>query len=365
MSNEIFKSVKPTASLKVETRKQASEQTKTKKITMNSMIFTRSLLSNTSTLRGIVWKRAAIRFYSSQGPKKLPPQYSILDIKKKYSQGIPLSMVTAYDYISASWVNKAQCDLLLIGDSLAMTSLGYSSTTELPLDEFKYHVKSVCRNQDGPALVVCDMPFGSFEAGISQGISNAIDLMKLSPRVTSLKVEVGPLAQDQYTVEFVKQLCSRGFPVMAHIGLTPQRANSLGGFKVQGNKDPMNAVELYKTAKKLQEIGCWSTVLEAVPHKVATYITQRLSIPTIGIGAGDGTSGQVLVLSDMLGLQPTEHLPKFVKKYDSIVDQVNTSLEQYKNDVEARKFPETGVHTFKIKDDVYDEFVQIIEKENL
>ncbi|CAL9737273.1 3-methyl-2-oxobutanoate hydroxymethyltransferase [Monosporozyma servazzii] len=333
---------------------------------MNSMNCTRNILFNSYLLRSNAWNGMVVaRCYSSQGLKKLPAQYTIHDIKKKYSQGIPLSMVTAYDYITASWVNQARCDLLLVGDSLAMTSLGYTSTTELPFDEFKYHVKSVCRNQDGPSLVVSDMPFGSFEASIPLGISNAIELMKLSPRLTSLKVEVGPLAQDEYTMEFVKQLCSRGIPVMGHIGLTPQRANSLGGFKVQGNKDPMDAVELYKTAKKLQEIGCWSIVIEAMPHKVAAYITQNLSIPVIGIGAGNGTSGQVLVLSDMLGLQPTDHLPKFVNKYHSILDEVRPSLEQYKNDVESYKFPETGLHTFNIKDEIYDEFVQIIERNNL
>lgn len=271
-------------------------------------------------------------------------------------------MVTAYDYITASWVNKSQCDLMLIGDSLAMTSLGYTSTTELPFDEFKYHVKAVCRNKDGPALVVSDMPFGSFEASVSQGISNAIDLMKLSPRLTSLKVEVGPLGTDEYTMEFVKQLCSRGIPVIGHIGLTPQRANSLGGFKVQGSKTPQEAVELYRTAKRLQEIGCWSIVLETIPYKVAQYITDRLNIPTIGIGAGNSTSGQVLVIADMLGLQSTDHIPKFVNKYGDIITNVEESLCKYKNDVESRHFPETGMHTFKIKDEIYDEFVQIIEK---
>lgn len=309
--------------------------------------------------------RTTARLYSSHGSNNLPLQYTIHDIRNKYLKGIPISMGTAYDYITASWVNKAQCDMLLIGDSLAMTSLGYDSTTELPFDEFKYHVKSVCRNRDGPALIVSDMPFGSFESSIQNGISNAIELLKLSPRLNTLKVEVGLLSKDEYTIEFVKQLCSRGIPVMGHIGLTPQRANSLGGFKVQGNKDPMDIVEIYKTAKELQGIGCWSILLEAVPHKVASFITNHLSIPTIGIGAGNGTSGQVLVIADMLGMQSNIHVPKFVNKYNNLYQTACESLSQYKRDVEDRKFPETGVHTFRIKDEIYEEALSIMEKNNL
>lgn len=323
-----------------------------------------SIIKNTSSI--IKYDIATTsRLYSSHGSNNLPLQYTIHDIRNKYLKGIPISMGTAYDYITASWVNKAQCDLLLIGDSLAMTSLGYDSTTELPFDEFKYHVKSVCRNRDGPALVISDMPFGSFESSVQNGISNAIELLKLSPRLNTLKIEVGLLSTDKYTIEFVKQLCSRGIPVMGHIGLTPQRANSLGGFKVQGNKDPMEIVEIYKTAKMLQEIGCWSLLLEAVPHKVASLITSRLSIPTIGIGAGNGTSGQVLVIADMLGMQPNAHVPKFVNKYNNLFETACESLTQYRRDVETRQFPEKGVHTFKIKDEIYEESLRIIEKDSL
>lgn len=322
------------------------------------------VLRNTSRIINYIITTTT-RSYSSYGSNNVPLQYTIHDIRNKYLKGIPISMGTAYDYITASWVNKAQCDMLLIGDSLAMTSLGYDSTTELPFDEFKYHIKSVCRNRDGPALVVSDMPFGSFESSIQNGISNAIELLKLSPRLNTLKIEVGLLSTDKYTIEFVKQLCSRGIPVMGHIGLTPQRANSLGGFKVQGSKDPVEIVEIYKTAKKLQEIGCWSILLEAVPHKVASLITNRLSVPIIGIGAGNGTSGQVLVIADMLGMQPNVHVPRFVNKYNNLFETACESLTQYKKDVETRKFPHTGVHTFKIKDEIYDESLRIIEKNGL
>ena len=292
-------------------------------------------------------------------PKK---RLTIPDIHAKYHRGIPLTMCTAYDYITATWVQNAQCDMLLVGDSLSMTSLGYPSTIELPFDEFKYHVRSVARASaatTGTALIVVDMPFGTFEAGMETGLANAIELMKLSSSVTSVKVEVGPHSKDTYTLDFIRMLSSRGIPVMGHIGLTPQRANSLGGFKVQANKNAQDIVELFETAKKLQEAGCWSYVIECVPHKVASYITSHLSIPSIGIGAGNGTSGQVLVISDLLGMQGP-NVPKFVKQYANISELAQQSLEAYNRDVLDGSFPQEPTHTFKIKDDTWNEFLDIV-----
>lgn len=298
------------------------------------------------------------RFYSSHSTPAIK-NFTIADVHSKYKLGIPLTMCTAYDYITANWVQQAQCDMLLVGDSLAMTSLGYDSTTDLPFDEFKYHVKSVAR-APGPSLIVADMPFGTFEQSHEYGIANAIDLMKLSSRVTSVKVEVGPHTKDKYTLDFVRKLCERGIPVMAHIGLTPQRANSLGGFKVQGNKSSTEIVELYETAQLLQRAGCWSSVIECIPQKAATFITENIEIPTIGIGAGNGTSGQVLVIADMLGMQNGK-VPKFVKKYGEIDDAVNDSLERYVEEVESRSFPSTADHTFKIKDSIWNEFIERVK----
>lgn len=264
-------------------------------------------------------------------------------------------MCTAYDYITANWVQKSNCDMILVGDSLAMTTLGYDSTTDLSLQEFNYHVKSVCRTS-GPALIIADMPFGSFEASIETGISNAIDMMKLSHKVTSLKLEVGLHSRDGYTIKLIKQICSRGIPVVGHIGLTPQKIHSLGGYKVQGNKKIQDAKELLETALMLQEAGCWALVLECVPHKIAKYITSKMSIPTIGIGAGSGTSGQVLVVSDILGMKDG-YVPKFVKQYAQSQDHSITALCKFNSEVEERSFPNDEVHAFKIKDEVWKSFI--------
>lgn len=281
---------------------------------------------------------------------------TILSIHDKYIKGIPLTMSTAYDYITANWVHESNCDMILVGDSLAMTALGYDSTTDLPFEEFKYHVKSVCRSE-GPAMIIADMPFGSFEASQQIGISNAIDIMKLSSKVTSLKFEVGLHTKDEYTINLIKQICSRGIPVVGHIGLTPQKVHSLGGYKVQGNKTLQEAKEMCETALMLQQAGCWALVLECVPHKIANYITGRLDIPTIGIGAGNGTSGQVLVASDLLGM--TEgYVPKFVHQYAHLQSKAVAALSQYNVDVRERRFPDQGAHTFKVKEELWKTFMQ-------
>jgi len=308
-------------------------------------------------------------FYSSHSPiGNVKRSLTIADIKAKYVSGAPLSMITAYDYLTAQWVQDSNSDMLLVGDSMAMTSLGYTSTTELPFDEFKYHVQAVTR-ASGSSMVVVDMPFGSFEESYAHGVANAIRLLKLSPKVISLKVECGDYRRDRYTFGFIRELCERGIPVMSHIGLTPQRANSLGGFKVQGNQSAAEILSLYGTAVQLQKLGCWSTVIECVPHKVASFITQQLSIPTIGIGAGMGTSGQVLVVSDMLGLSSTSSdtdqslLPRFVKQYDQLGPVAKAKLQQYNKEVQLKQFP-LMEHSFKLKETVWNEFLDLIKKDN-
>lgn len=284
---------------------------------------------------------------------------TIHEIYSKYAKGMPITMCTAYDYITANWVHEANCDMILVGDSLSMTSLGYDSTTDLPFEEFKFHVRSVCRAQ-GPAMIVADMPFGSFETSLEQGLSNSIDMMKLSSKVTSLKFEVGPHTKDRYTMNLVREVCSRGIPVVGHVGLTPQKVHALGGYKVQGNKTTDEIKELCETAKMLQEAGCWSLVLECVPHKVARYITSQLAIPTIGIGAGSGTSGQVLVISDALGMQQA-NVPKFVKQYAQLNTSSVEALKSYATDVREREFPDQIAHTFKIKEELWKDFVKDVE----
>ena len=302
-----------------------------------------------------------VKWYSTHSSSR---HNTVADIHAKYQSGKPLTMMTAYDYITAKWVHDSQTDILLVGDSLAMTALGYDSTTDLPFDEFKYHVKSVCR-APGASMVIADMPFGTFEQNHSQGIRNAIELMKLSHRVSGVKVECGPHTKDIYTMSFIKELCQRGIPVMGHIGLTPQRANSLGGFKVQGNQSGKEIRELFETAQRLQDAGCWGLLIECVPHKVATYITENLRIPTVGIGAGNGTSGQVLVMSDMMGMISKEEnnsIPRFVKQYENVSTIMTNALGAYNRDVETRTFPERDAHSFKMKETIWKDFLQLMEK---
>ncbi|GAV50419.1 hypothetical protein ZYGR_0U02750 [Zygosaccharomyces rouxii] len=299
------------------------------------------------------------RCYSAQPASPLKSN-TIQSLHEKYLKGIPITVSTAHDYITSQWVHDANCDAILVGDSLAMTALGYESTTDISFDEFKYHVRSVCRAQ-GPSMIMADMPFGTFESSIQTGITNAIDIMKLSSKIASVKVETGPHTKDSYTIGFIKELCSRGIPVVGHCGLTPQRAHSLGGFKVQGNKRIEDISILCETAKKLEEAGCWAILMECVPHKVASYITSKLSVPVIGIGAGPGCSGQVLVIADMIGMKQNS-LPRFVKQYGQLHSHAQDALSQYVKEVEESAFPNQELHTFKIKEDLWKSFLEDTNK---
>lgn len=301
------------------------------------------------------------RCYSVQ-PSNPIKTNTIQSLHEKYLKGVPITVSTAHDYITSQWVHDSNCDAILVGDSLAMTALGYDSTTDISFNEFKYHIQSVCRAQ-GPSMVMVDMPFGSFESSIQMGIANAIDIMKLSSNVASVKVETGPHTKDTYTMGFIKELCSRGIPVVGHCGLTPQRSHSLGGFKVQGNKRIEDITVLCETAKKLEEAGCWAILLECVPHKVASYITSNISIPVIGIGAGPGCSGQVLVIADMLGMTQ-KSLPRFVKQYGQLHSNAQDALKEYMKEVQESTFPNKELHTFKIKEDLWKSFLDDVNKNN-
>ncbi|CAH00137.1 3-methyl-2-oxobutanoate hydroxymethyltransferase [Kluyveromyces lactis] len=306
------------------------------------------------------------RWYSLQNSSavaataKAVHQLTVKDIMAKYHRRNPISMVTAYDYITASWAQNANSDMILVGDSVAMCSLGYESTTQLSLDEFQYHVGAVCR-APGPAFVVVDMPFGSFERSISDGIGNAFQLLHLNPKVQAVKVECG-LSQDDYSLEYIKELVRRGISVIGHIGLTPQRVHSLGGYKAQGGQQSTDAVALYNVSQTLQQIGCFGIVLECIPHKISSVITDKLHIPTIGIGAGPDTSGQVLVQSDVLGMLPG-HKPKFVKMFADFKKDAVSALSQYVQEVHDKSFPHIGHHTFKVNDEVYQDFISKIDTE--
>jgi 3-methyl-2-oxobutanoate hydroxymethyltransferase len=252
-----------------------------------------------------------------------------------------ITMLTAYDYPTASLVDKAGIDMILVGDSLANVVLGLDSTTKVGMAEMLHHAKAVTRAVK-QALVIGDMPYESYQVNPEESVRNArrfiaegnCDAVKLEwfdecPKVT-------------------EEIIKAGIPVMGHIGLTPQTADKLGGFKVQG-KDADAARRLIEEAQLLEKLGCFALVLECVPDRIARIITQKLKIPTIGIGAGLYCDGQVLVINDMLGLFE-RYTPKFVKKYLNLSPLILKAVEDFKDDVLREKFP-APEHTFTIKEE--------------
>lgn len=262
------------------------------------------------------------------------PKITIQTLKKMKEEGQKISMVTAYDYAQASLVEKAGIEIILVGDSLSMTVLGNEGTVSLTTDEMIAHIKPVVKGAPTP-MIVGDMVFGSYNESISQAIHNANRLMK-EGGCDVIKLEGG-------RPEVVKAIVDAGIPVQGHIGLTPQTASLLGGFKVQG-KNIDAARKLIEEAKSLEDAGSFSIVVECVPEELGRAITEAVSIPIIGIGAGRYCDGQVLVYHDMLGLFD-KFLPKFVKQYVQLGDEIVKALGQYKEDVRKGEFPEER-HTF-------------------
>jgi len=252
-----------------------------------------------------------------------------------------ITMLTAYDYPLASLVDKAGIDIILVGDSLANVVLGLESTTQVGMVEMLHHAKAVTRAVKH-SLVVGDMPYESYQVDPGQSVKNASRFIK------EAGCDVVKLEWFDKCLEVTAEIIKAGIAVMGHIGLTPQTADKLGGFKVQG-KDAETARRLIKQAKDLEAEGCFSIVLECVPDKIARMITESLSIPTIGIGAGIGCDGQVLVTHDLLGLFE-RFKPKFVKQYINLAPQIQKAIEEYKKEVLEGKFP-TSAHSFTIKDE--------------
>lgn len=244
----------------------------------------------------------------------------------------PITMLTAHNYPSALLAQEAGMDMILVGDSLAMVSLGMPDTSEVTLDEMIIHAKAVSRAVNR-SFTVGDLPMGSYEIGKKQALASAIRMVK-EGRMQSVKLEGG-----EEMASTIHKITSAGIPLCAHIGLTPQRQHALGGFKVQGNTLD-KAMRLLKDAKAVEEAGAFAVVLECVPPDIAEEVTNELKIPTIGIGAGNKTSGQVLVQIDMLGVRPPESfMPKFVKKYGSVWEANLAAVQQYKKEVTDRSYP--------------------------
>jgi len=273
---------------------------------------------------------------------------TIPDIKNRKNATL-IAEVTAYDYPWARLADQAGMDIVLVGDSLGMVVLGYTDTVSVTMEEMIHHTKAVVRGVEH-ALVVTDMPFGSCSSSIPAAIDNAVRILK-EGRADAVKVEGGVAM-----AKTVAAMVAVGIPVQGHIGLTPQTATSLGGFKVQG-KSAQAAHQLIDDALALEAAGCFSVVLEAIPAPLAEHITSRLAIPTIGIGAGPDCDGQVLVIHDLVGLYD-RFTPKFVKQYARINEPVGEALRQYREEVQNRTFP-TAAHSFTMKAEEMDRLLKL------
>jgi len=255
---------------------------------------------------------------------------TIDDIKLKKKDGKKITMLTAYDYPFAQIVDNCGIDIVLVGDSLANVVLGLKSTTEVNTDEMIHHTKSVRRGVKN-ALLVGDMPYESYQTDISQAVKNAKRFID-EAGCDAIKLE-----WFDKCLEVAAEIIKEGIPVMGHVGLTPQTAAQLGGFKVQG-KDAGSARLIIENAKKLEDVGCFSIVLECVPAPLAKLITGELVIPTFGIGAGVDCDGQVLVIHDLLGLYGGKR-PKFVKQYVDLNETISKAVRNFKQEVEDNQFP--------------------------
>lgn len=273
------------------------------------------------------------------------PRVNIRDIAQMKAKGEKIPMITAYDYTSARLADAAEIPIVLVGDSLGMVVLGYDSTIPVTMDDMIHHVKMVVRGTQ-QALVVADMPFMTYQIDHSQALTNAARLLQEGGAQT-VKLEGG-----ESVAETVHRIVECGIPVMGHLGLTPQSVNAFGGYRVQG-RQRKEAVQLMKDAKALEDAGAYAVVLELVPTPLARLISQRLTIPTIGIGAGPGCDGQVQVLHDMLGLF-TDFLPKHAKRYANLGEAIKEAFIRYAHEVREGEFP-TAKESFTMDEEILNE----------
>ena len=260
---------------------------------------------------------------------------TVTTMKKMKEAGDKITWLTAYDYSFGSLVDNAGIDAILVGDSLGMVIQGHETPVQVTIEDSCYHTQCVARGAQN-AMIVGDLPFGSYQVSKEQAYENAVKLMRAGAH--TIKLEGGELQ-----VETIKFLTERGIAVCAHIGLTPQSVHQLGGFKVQGRGAA--AKRLIEDAISVEQAGAFAVVLEAVPMALAAEITERISIPTIGIGAGPNCDGQVLVLQDMIGIYPKKS-PKFCKNFMQEADSIASAVEHYVRDVKAGVFP-ADEHSFK------------------
>lgn len=267
---------------------------------------------------------------------------TIVTFREAKQKGEKLTMLTAYDYSTAKLIDAAGINAILVGDSLGNTMLGYPDTISVTVEDMIHHGAAVARGVTN-TMVIIDMPFMSYQTSVYDAVVNAGRLMK-EGRANAVKLEGGAEVAPQ-----IEAITKAGIPVMAHIGLTPQSINAFGGNKVQG-KSEAAAKKLLEDAYAVQEAGAFAVTLECVPAKLAKLLTEKLDIPTIGIGAGNDTDGQVLVYQDMLGMF-TDYVPKFVKQFAKVGEVMVQAFTDYKNEVQTGAYP-AEEHTFKIEDDV-------------
>jgi 3-methyl-2-oxobutanoate hydroxymethyltransferase len=267
---------------------------------------------------------------------------TINQVKAMKQKGEKIVVLTAYDYMTAKIVDEAGVPLILVGDSLGMVILGYDSTIPVTMDDMIHHTKAVVRGSKN-AMVIGDMPFMSYHISSEQALTNAARFIQ-EGGAQAVKVEGGVNVADK-----IKRIVDCGIPVMSHIGLTPQSINQLGGHKIQG-KDLETAKKLLEDAKAIEQAGAFAVVLETVPAALAAYISQSISIPTIGIGAGAGCDGQVQVVSDILGLF-TDFVPKHTKQYAKIAETMSEAVSKYCEEVKSGAFP-TEAQSFPMDENI-------------
>lgn len=269
---------------------------------------------------------------------------TVSTLQQAKENGQKITMLTAYDYSTAKLMDEAGIDMILVGDSLGNVILGYEDTISVTMEDMIHHGAAVSRGVK-ETMVVVDMPFMSYQISVEEAVTNAGRLMK-EGRANAVKLEGGKSVCSQ-----IKAITQAGIPVVAHLGLTPQSINALGGYKVQGKSEDA-AKKLLEDALAVQEAGAFALVLECVPTKLASLITKKLTIPTIGIGAGNECDGQVLVYQDMLGMF-SDYVPKFVKQFAQVGEIMKKAFSDYKEEVASGAFP-AEKNSYKIDDEVID-----------
>jgi len=274
---------------------------------------------------------------------------TIRDIGQMKADGKKIPMVTAYDYTAACLADQAGIPILLVGDSLGMVVLGYDSTVKVTMDDILHHTKAVVRGAKN-AMIVADLPFMTYQVDSSQALTNAARLIQ-EGGAGSVKLEGGESVADT-----VHRIVEAGIPVMGHIGLTPQSINTFGGYRVQG-RNQLEAAKLMRDAKALEDAGAYAIVLELVPTPLAGLISRRLTVPTIGIGAGPECDGQVQVLHDMLGLF-TDFVPRHTHQYAQLAEAIKAAFAQYIQDIEGGAFP-TEKQSFGMDESILEELMAL------